>query len=403
MLKSLGGGAEFRATEDDEPLGAPAAEAPAEVSVVVPASAVVVEPAPSDGVVETSSPVVEGSVASEEVVAETVEPVADEILEQPARADEAVGAALGGMTASIGGLGGLSPAELLAELTRAAPAAAGPVAAEVAEVVGPGGQGAPQVQGGAAVPVGAGVASGSALGQLAAMPFVAARSAISAFMDRLKAHRDAVALPETGSSPEQSFMRSHGVPEHVLAAGEPINSWKISQIKNSAVRVAGAAQALKATDAFQVFDHEVQEVAKKYSMPPEQVVAAMGESDPSWEPMLSSVKDSARAMREAHPDLVHNYQHASDDYIRHLDNVKSKVSYSTPAVQEVLSNSTQAAANECAGLPGFGKEPDSFIKSMSERIREMVEMISQLIQQLTQLLLGKRAGVVKTTENSPSP
>lgn len=252
------------------------------------------------------------------------------------------------------------------------------------------------VAAGVAQPVGVGPAAqtigdmvGRGIATAVATPFVALSSTAKHLAARFgKTPGAAGPLPES-PAPGQSAMADKIPPKLsplVMSSPEKITNWKCERIEKAASAVVDAANGIKATPEYLVWEEALEKSAGERGIPADELVNALDDPD------NHELKEKMDALWEAHPNMVGRYRDACNDFERNLRNVAEEYANSDDPIRERVDGAMEKVQKDTRNLPGFGDELKEYAKNMAERVREIAQTIAEFIQKLANKIAGKTAG-----------
>lgn len=252
------------------------------------------------------------------------------------------------------------------------------------------------VAAGVAQPLGVGPAAqtigdmvGRGIATAVATPFVALSSTAKHLAARFgKTPGAAGPLPDS-PAPGQSAMADK-IPAKlsplVMSSPEKITNWKCERIEKAASAVVDAANGIKATPEYLVWEEALEKSAGERGIPADELVNALDDPD------NHELKEKMDALWEAHPNMVGRYRDACKDFERNLRNVAEEYANSDDPIRERVDGAMEKVQKDTRNLPGFGDELKEYAKNMAERVREIAQTIAEFIQKLANKIAGKSAG-----------
>ncbi|WP_432263044.1 hypothetical protein [Cupriavidus sp. TMH.W2] len=227
---------------------------------------------------------------------------------------------------------------------------------------------------------GAGAVGAELLGRAIATPFLALSSAYR----HLKGTGKQLGLnAENVPAPANRTEADFTLPAAPHISGQRITSWKLGRIEASQNRVIDAADALRGTDEYMVWEEKLQSIAHDRKMPIEQIVQTM-----TTDPDLFPLKEGMDAIWEKHPTLVGAYQDACNGFCNHLEDVTKVFASSPDDVRERVSAAMAKVVENTTNLPGFGDDLGEYRRTIAERVREKLEAMMKFLSRVLERVAG---------------
>ncbi|CAE6794913.1 hypothetical protein R70006_05026 [Paraburkholderia domus] len=177
--------------------------------------------------------------------------------------------------------------------------------------------------------------------------------------------------------------QSAGMPLEKLSTLEKVTSWKCEQIEKSASAVLAAAQKIRDTDGYVLWEDRVTVEANKRGVAASEIVERM-RSDAD----LAPLREQMTALWHENPDQIANFRREADAFEKHLKDVRSKFANSDGATQARVSGAMKEVEEGTSDLPGFDKQEGEYTASLSERVRELARALYAMVQALISRLTG---------------
>jgi hypothetical protein len=221
---------------------------------------------------------------------------------------------------------------------------------------------------------GAGVAD--LVGRGLAMPFLALSSA-ARHLKRTHAQMGLDAAPATQVPVPAGEAMSIGEASALYTSGKFISQYKLDRIDAACKDVVDAADKLRATEDFTVWEDQMQSFAHEHGMPVQTIMQNLA-TDPDLRPL----KEGMDQLWEKHPTLVGAYQEACDNFDARVKSVTKDYPNSTDESRERVSKAITKVVDETINLPGFGEDRGVYLRTIAERVREQLKQMMQLVERL---------------------
>lgn len=222
--------------------------------------------------------------------------------------------------------------------------------------------------------------AGRAIADVVATPFVVLSSAARHLANRFQAG----AAPSLTGGPAQSMAASRGISLPMANTLETITDWKCERIERTGDAVEKAAAELMGTAEFVTWDEEVRRVAAERGVAHSEIVTRMHTA-----PELADLKSKMDGLWAAHPEKVHAYRGACDDFERNIRNVVKEFPNSEDRIKSRVTAAMENVEKKTEALPGFGDNMGEYMKSLAERVRELAKAITEFMQSLVRKLGGR--------------